>query len=164
MDDIRGLYAYNRWANRRMLDAAAALEPAAFTKDMGSSFPSVRDTLVHILAAEWVWLSRWQGNSPTGLPSWDLSTCEALREKWSEVERDQEAFVSGLADEDLTRVIAYGDTRGTAWENRLGQMLRHVVNHSSYHRGQVVTMLRQLGAVPPSTDLIRYYREGGGPA
>ena len=80
------------------------------------------------------------------------------------MERDQEAFVSGLAFEDLTRVIAYGDTRGTAWEERLGRMLRHVVNHSSYHRGQVVTMLRQLGAVPPSTDLIRYYREGDGPA
>jgi len=162
VEEIRELYAYNRWANARILGAAAALDPAAFARDMGSSFPSVRDTLVHILAAEWVWLSRWQGTSPIGLPTWDLSTCDEVRERWAEVEREQQAFIARLTDADIRRSMAYRDTRGRAWENELGQMLRHVVNHSSYHRGQVITMLRQLGAETVATDLIRYYREGGG--
>jgi uncharacterized damage-inducible protein DinB len=161
VEELRELYAYNRWANRRILGAAAALEPEAFGKDMGSSFPSVRDTLVHILAAEWVWLARWQGTSPTGLPSWDLATCDEVRKRWAEVEGEQQAFVEALTEADRRRVIAYRDTSGRAWETELGHMLRHVVNHSSYHRGQVITMLRQLGAETVGTDLIRYYREGG---
>lgn len=161
MEEIRELYAYNRWANRRILGAAAALEPEEFGKDMGSSFPSVRDTLVHILAAEWVWLARWQGSSPSGLPTWNLATCDEVRKRWAEVESEQTAFVEALTEADRRRVIAYGDTSGRAWETELGHMLRHVVNHSSYHRGQVITMLRQLGAETVGTDLIRYYRERG---
>jgi len=159
--EIQELYAYNRWANRRILGAAAVLEPQAFGKDMGSSFLSVRDTLVHILAAEWVWLARWQGTSPTGLPSWDLVTCDEVRKRWAEVESEQQEFIEALTEADRRRVIAYRDTSGRARENELGHMLRHVVNHSSYHRGQVITMLRQLGAETVGTDLIRYYREAG---
>lgn len=160
MDEIRELYAYNRWANRRILDAAAVLDAASFTRDLGSSFHSVQDTLVHILGAEWIWLSRWKGTSPTGLPaSWDLSTYDALCERWAEVERDQAAFVDGLTELDLGRAITYRNMKGEGFKNTLGQMLRHVVNHSSYHRGQVATLLRQLGAQAVSTDLIRFYRE-----
>lgn len=167
LPEIRELYAYDRWANRRLLHAVAALSPEAFARDLGSSFPSVRDTVAHVLAAEWVWLRRWKGTSPTGTPEdWDLSTLEAIRTRWREVESEQEAFVSDLEDEDLRRVVSYRNTRGEPFESTLAQMLRHVVNHSTYHRGQVVTMLRQLGAEPPSTDLIQFYREdapGRGP-
>ncbi len=160
MQDIRELYAYNRWANHRTLDAVVPLDEEAFTRDLGSSFASVRDTLAHVLAAEWVWLRRWRGSSPTGTPEdWDLSTLEAIRGRWAEVEREREEFLSGLTDEDLHRAMAYRNTAGEAFENTMGQMLRHVVNHSSYHRGQVVTMLRQLGAEPAGTDLIQFYRE-----
>lgn len=112
MGEIQELYAYNRWANAEALDAASALSEPQFTRDLGNSFPSVRDTLVHILAAEWIWLSRWQGISPNGMP-----------DGWAS---------SGYRE----------------------QMLRHVVNHSTYHRGQIATMLRQLGAKAASTDLI----------
>lgn len=163
IEDVRELYAYNRWANGRILEAVSRLDRESFEKDLGSSFPSVRDTLTHILAAEWVWLSRWMGRSPTGVPdAWDLATLEALRAMWAEVERDQEAFLLGLSEEDLDGVIEYRDTKGQPFSNPLREMLRHVVNHSTYHRGQVVTMLRRLGAEPPSTDLIRYYRERAG--
>lgn len=160
IQEIRELYAYNRWANHRVLDAVAALDPASFTRDLGSSFPSVQATLAHILGAEWIWLSRWRGTSPTGIPaSWDLSTLDALRARWVHVEREQAAYVAGLTDADLDRAIDYRDLKGNPFTNTLGQMLRHVVNHSTYHRGQVATMLRQLGAEAVSVDLIRYYRE-----
>jgi uncharacterized damage-inducible protein DinB len=162
MDEMRDLYAYNRWANRRVLDVAARLSPEQLSRDLGSSFPSVRETLAHVLAGEWIWLTRWRGSSPPGLPeSWDLSSLEVVRAQWAEVEADQRAFVEGLDEAALDRVVAYRDTRGDPYENPLGQLLRHVVNHSTYHRGQVVTMLRQLGAEAVATDLVLFCRERG---
>nr|PZN91576.1 MAG: damage-inducible protein DinB [bacterium] len=160
IDELRELFAYNRWANRRILDAAAKLGPEALDKDLGSSFPSIRATLVHILGAEWLWLSRWKGTSPTGLPdSWDLSTLDAIRARWAEFEREQKEFIDSLGEDDLRRAVSYRNVKGEPFTNTMAQMLRHVVNHSTYHRGQVITMLRQLGAEPVSTDLIAYYRE-----
>lgn len=159
IEHIRDLYAYDRWANRRILDAAERLPHQDFVRDLGSSFGSVRDTLVHVLGAEWVWLRRWQGTSPTGLPPWDLDTTGDLRTRWSEVEGEVQSFVGGLVEQDLDRRVAYRNTKGEPFESTMIQMLRHVVNHSTYHRGQVVTLLRQLGADAPTTDLILYDRE-----
>jgi len=160
IDELRELFAYNRWANHRILDAAAKLSAEALDKDLGSSFPSVRATLAHILSAEWVWLSRWKGTSPTGVPdSWDLSTLDSIRKRWAEVEREQQEFIDALGEDDLRRAVSYRNIKGQPFTSTMAQMLRHVVNHSTYHRGQVVTMLRQLGAEAVSTDLITYYRE-----
>lgn len=161
--EIRNLYAYNRWANCSVLDAAGRLSPEELARDLGSSFPSVRETLAHVLGAEWIWLERWRGSSPPGFPeSWDLSSLESLRAQWTEVEADQRAFVEELNEAALDRVVAYRNTRGTAFENPLWQLLRHVVNHSTYHRGQVITLLRQLGAEAVATDLVLYLRERAG--
>ncbi|MGD8495185.1 MAG: DinB family protein [Gemmatimonadales bacterium] len=159
--EIRELFAYDRWASRRILDAVSRLTPEEFDRDLGSSHPSVRATLAHLLAANWVWLERWLGRSPSGLPDagWDVGTLEALRAKWADVERARRAFVDGLADGDLERPLAYRNTGGEPFEQPLWQTLRHAVNHASYHRGQVVTMLRQLGAEAVSTDLVLFYRE-----
>lgn len=158
--EIRQLYAYDRWANRRLLDAALALPPADLDRDLGSSFPSVRATLAHLLSSHWVWLERWLGRSPTCVPAdWDLSTGPAIAALWREVEEAQRRFVEGLSAADLDRVVDYRNLAGTPYSQPLGDLLRHVVNHATYHRGQVVTMLRQLGATAPSTDLVQFYRE-----
>ena len=85
--EFQDLYAYDRWANARTLDAASALPPDALTQRVTSSFTSVLDTLAHILSAKWVWLSRWRGHSPTSWPAaWDVSTLPLLRERYQEVE------------------------------------------------------------------------------
>ena len=160
IDELRELFAYNRWANHRILDAAAKLSAEALDRDLGSSFPSVRATLAHILGSEWLWLCRWKGTSPTGVPdTWDLSTLDGIRARWAEVEREQQEFIDALGEEDLRRAVSYRNLKGEPFTNTMAQMLRHVVNHSTYHRGQVITMLRQLGAETVSTDLIAYYRE-----
>jgi uncharacterized damage-inducible protein DinB len=159
--EIQELFAYDRWANRRILDAVSRLAPEQFTRDLGSSHPSVQATLAHLLAANWIWLERWLGRSPGGLPEagWDVDTFEALRAKWDEVEGVRHGFVEGLADADLERDLVYRNTRGDQFAQPLWQTLRHAVNHASYHRGQVVTMLRQLGAEAVSTDLVLFYRD-----
>jgi uncharacterized damage-inducible protein DinB len=158
-EDARTLYAYDAWANRRLLDACAALAPEQFTKDLGSSFRSVRDTLAHIMGAEWLWLERFQGRTAR-LPSGDqFPDLSSLRTRWAEVERDLLAYVGGLSAADLERSFDYWDMKGNPHSSLLWQTLQHVANHSTYHRGQVTTLFRQLGAKPIGTDLIGFYRE-----
>lgn len=161
--EIQDLYEYNRWANRRVLAVTAGLTPAQLGRDLGSSFPSVHDTLVHMLSAEWLWLTRWKGNSPTGIPdAWDLSTHDAIVGAWGVVESELAAFASDVTDERLQAPIRYTNTRGTPFSSPLGHLMHHVVNHASYHRGQIATMLRQLAVEPVATDLVLFYREKAG--
>jgi uncharacterized damage-inducible protein DinB len=157
-NDLQLLYEYNRWANARVLDTVSKLTAEQFTKDMGNSFPSVRDTLTHIMSAEWIWLRRWKGTSPKAmLNPIDYPSLDLLRAKWAEIEREQMEFVHSVTDEALETVVAYVNTKGEHWEYPLWQMMQHLVNHSSYHRGQVTTLLRQLGAKPASTDFLLFF-------
>jgi uncharacterized damage-inducible protein DinB len=159
-DDGRELLDYHYWARDRMLDAVALLDPAQFLRDLGSSFRSVRDTCVHICSAEWVWYSRWVGVSPSAhLPADAFPDVASLRSRWIALEEQVRTFAAALAGDDLTRVIDYRTLNGAPDRTALGPMIRHVVNHASYHRGQVTTMLRQMGAAAPgSMDLIAFVR------
>jgi uncharacterized damage-inducible protein DinB len=156
--DLTLLYNYNCWANARVLDAVSKLAAEQFTRSMGNSFSSVRDTLTHIMSAEWIWLRRWKGTSPQAmLDPADYPRLDVLRTKWGEIEQEQAAFINGLPETSLETVIAYVNTKGETWRYPLGQMMQHVVNHSSYHRGQITTMLRQLGAEAVSTDFLLFF-------
>ena len=159
-EEMRTLYDFNAWANHRSLEAAAKLSNEDFVKPMGSSFASVRDTLAHIYGAEWVWLERFQGRSPAALPNpAESADAASLRAMWGEQEARLLAFVAGLTQEDLNRVMEYKTLKFGVYANPLWQSMQHVVNHGTYHRGQVTTLLRQLGAQPILTDLMHYYRE-----
>jgi uncharacterized damage-inducible protein DinB len=159
-EEICTLYEYDAWANRRLLEVAAGLTPEQFTRDLGSSFPSVRDTLVHIMGAQRVWLERWQGRTPAGLPkAEEYPSVESIRARWNEVEGHLLNFVRGLTPQQIAEVREYRTLASGVVRNPLWQALQHLVNHGTYHRGQVTTMLRQLGAGTVSTDLIVYYRE-----
>src|SRR5271165_669693 len=159
-DEIRVLYDYNAWANHRALDAASALAPQQFTRPLGSSFSSVRDTLAHICNGEWVWLERFEGRSPTAFPETvHLDTAAALREHWRAQETALLAFIGALTQQDLDAVIEYRTFKFGVYRNPLWQSMQHVVNHGTYHRGQITTLLRQLGAQPMLTDLMHFYRE-----
>jgi len=160
IEDFRLLYEYNSWANHRTLEACSALSDEQFTRDLHSSFPSVRDTLAHLCLVEWIWLERWHGRSPASYPSAsDYPNLESLRRRWEEIERDLTDYIASLQPEDLTRIIHHKTMKGDAQSAPHWQMLQHVVNHQTYHRGQITTMLRQLGAKGISTDMIFFYRD-----
>ena len=157
-DDILTLYDYNAWANGRALGAAEPLSSEAFLRDLKNSFPSVRDTLAHILGAEWIWLRRWHGESPSsGLAAADFPTVASLRDRFAAIERERRTFLDGVSEEGLAQSFSYRDMAGNSHTLLLVQSLQHVVNHGTYHRGQITTMLRQLGAKPVGTDLSRYH-------
>jgi uncharacterized damage-inducible protein DinB len=163
LQDLRTLLDYHYWARDRVLDAASALTEDQFSREIGGSFGSVRNTLAHIYSAEWAWYSRWQGTSPTAaLPLDQFPDVASIRGVWAAHEARMRAFLEGLGEHGVIRVFEYKAISGQPGSSVFWQMLQHVVNHASYHRGQVTTLLRQLGAAPPrSMDLIAFYRERG---
>jgi uncharacterized damage-inducible protein DinB len=157
LESIRELYEYNRWANARSLEASAAVSAADFTKEVGGSFASLRGTLAHMYGAEWIWLERWKGISPPKLPfPLDFPDVESIRSRWEVVERERREFLEALDPDRLAEVIPYVNLQGQPFAYPLRRMLQHVVNHGTYHRGQITTLLRQLGATPLATDLLLY--------
>jgi uncharacterized damage-inducible protein DinB len=158
--DALELFLYNRWANDRTIASVDALTDEQRARDLGSSFPTVLRTAAHIAAAEWVWLSRWKGTSPTTMPVWvERPEWASVRTRFAELERERQGFLSTLADADVSRVVSFTLFNGTPDAQPLGRQFQHLVNHGTYHRGQIAGMLRQLGAQPASTDLIRWARE-----
>ena len=160
LDTLRLLYDYTRWADLRMLDAVSKLGPEPWTKDLGSSLKSVRDTVVHIASAQWIWLSRWKGETPKGMwTATDYPTLASVRERWDPLRAELAAFVAAQTEESVRAPLTYKNLKGEPMSYLLGHLMLHAVNHSTYHRGQVTTLLRQLGAQPVSTDLVLYYLE-----
>jgi len=162
LDEVRTLFSYNQWANHRLVARCRALSSPAFARSLGTSHGSLRGTLVHTLWAEWVWLQRWLGTSPRQVFTEDeFPDPPAIEARWAVVERDRQHLLDGLTEAQLLAAVSYENLQGQRREYRLVQMMQHVVNHSSYHRGQLVTLLRQLGETPPPTDFLDYFDEGG---
>ena len=159
--DLRELIDYNYWARDRIFEAVSALTPEQYARAMRNSFSSIRETLVHVYSAEWVWLSRWQGVSPTAPLSADQwPDLPSLVTSWSELEAKIRAVAGGVDEAGVARVIEYKLLSGQPGKAPFGSMVQHVVNHGTYHRGQITTMLRQMEATPPqSTDFITFVRE-----
>lgn len=159
LEMIRELYAYHRWANRRLFDVAAALGEEAASQEVGKqfSFPTLRRMFAHLYGADWVWLMRWKGTSPTKLPGGEIENLADLRERWDALEKEQRAFIESLTPADLGRIVAHTSTEGKAFKVALGPLLQHVANHATHHRSEVATMLTMLSGSPPFTDLVYYH-------
>ena len=159
-DETRELFGYGSWATARMFGAAEALTGEHLEAPVTSSFPSIVATLAHIVETEWIWFRRWLGETPSSAPAWGgRPSLTALKAQLATVETARESFLGELTDEDLRRVVSYRGSDRQVFSHRLGQQMRHVVNHSTYHRGQLATLLRQAGHTPPNTDYTRYLRE-----
>ena len=156
--DLIHIFEYDQWATNTVLDAVSQLDTNELHKDLGTSFQSVHGTLVHIYGAQLVWLSRWKG-APAGLADKaQIPTTAELHSRWQRLYTELRDYIRPLTDEQLRSNFAYKDLTGKEWSHPLYQQIEHLAFHSMYHRGQVVTLLRQLGRTPPHTDLIVYYR------
>lgn len=157
---LRTLLDYHYWARDIILDAVTDVPREKFTQPVDGSFKSLRDTVAHIYAADWIWHTRWIGDSPTALVSYDqFPDAVAIRTAWKDLEGKVRPFVDGLGEDGINKLWDYKLLSGAADTAPFWQMLVHVVNHGAYHRGQVTTLLRQLGAHPPKpTDMIAFFR------
>lgn len=158
LEVLRELYDYNFWARDQQLAVCATLSEEQWARPLGSSFGSLRDTLKHLAGAEWVWLELFCGRSPSAVP-WlkETETLDALRARWQSIESDMRGYLAALQPEALSARLTFQYLKGETWTYPLWQCLVHLVNHGTYHRGQVTMALRQLGATPPGIDFLVYY-------
>ena len=161
--DLEVLYDYGYWANGKLLHVISELTPEQFTRVVGGSYGSIRNTMVHLLSAEWGWLSRCGGpERGPRLNSADYPNVQTLKETWSKVEVYVREFLSGLKDEDLARNVEYMNDRGEKRSMPLGELMQHAANHGVHHRGQVALLLRLLGYAPGYFDILIYYADKRG--
>src|SRR5262249_54775954 len=148
------------WANHRVMRVVATLSVEDFKRDLGSSHGGVRGTLTHMMGAEWIWLERFKGVSPTrGLDESEFPDVVALRDRWTLIEQHRADWFRSLREADLAEPVSFKTLAGVAYSTPLWQLLQHVANHATYHRGQVITLLRQLGTRVVGTDLMTWDRE-----
>jgi uncharacterized damage-inducible protein DinB len=156
MNDLLALLDYTAWATARLLAALAPLTPEERARDLHSSHGGVTGTLEHLHGADVIWTARLYGQPPitfTDLPA--LPAPDVLEAQWEALQNGRRTFVAGLAP---GHIVVYANLKGEKYHSSVGEMVRHLANHATHHRGQIVTMLRQLGYAAPNTDLIAFYR------
>lgn len=156
------LYDYNYWARDRLLAAMEGMSDSDYAAPNGFVYGSIRGILVHTLAAEVIWLSRWQGVSPDRLLTGDdIPRLSGLHARWAEEEAKMRAFVWSRSEEDLKRTVLYRSTSGNPYSNPLWELMAHVLNHSTQHRSEAAEALTRIGRSPGDLDLIDFFREAG---
>jgi uncharacterized damage-inducible protein DinB len=161
--DLEVLYDYGYWANRKLFDVMARLTPEQFTQPVAGSFGSIRSTMIHTLSAEAGWLDRCGGpKRGARLNPVDYPTVQSLIEAWNKTEEHLREFLGARTDEDLARNAEYLNDRGEKRSMPLGELMQHAANHGVHHRAQVALMLRLLGHVPGSFDILFYHAEKRG--
>jgi uncharacterized damage-inducible protein DinB len=160
---LRQLYDYNYWARDRQLEVCSELTEREVSRPTNTSFSSLHGTFAHLLVAEWIWLERFSGRSPQKLPTWfsQLQTLDSIAQRWRRAEFGMRKFLAEVDADRLARPISYVNLEGKAWLYPLWQALLHLVNHQTYHRGQVTTILRQLGKTAPSVDFLVFLDVSG---
>lgn len=157
-DYINQVYDYNYWASKRYFAVAEGLTEEQLHKMQGHSWGDVHAVLVHMLSSEWVWLQRWHGISPKGhLNKDDFPTLTALKERWDKVEAEMRGFIETQTEESLQTSITYSNFSGETFHVPLWQMLTHVANHETHHRGELAAMYALMNVPHPEEEVIQYF-------
>lgn len=155
---VESYYDYQEWANRRMLATARRVPFELLTVVEIDGFFPVRDTLVHIMTCQELWLERWQGQQPSPeLQPEEFPDLAAIEARWEIVDRQTDAFRRLLTDEQLLLPITYEGMRGGRFSYPLWQAMLHQANHATYHRGEIAALLTHLGASPGEMDYFRMF-------
>ena len=162
-DYIREAYNYTYWANQRYFAIAEGLDDGQLHRMLGHSWGDVHATLVHMMSSEWVWMQRWHGLSPKGhLDQAEYPTLPALKKRWGEVEAEMRGFIEGQTEESLLKPMAYTNFRGEKFRVPLWQMLAHIVNHETHHRGELASMFALMNVSHPEEEMIQYFLNASG--
>jgi uncharacterized damage-inducible protein DinB len=150
---------YTAWASQRLVRAVEHLPAEHLTRDFQTSDRSIMGTLVHVFAADRVWLSRVKQEAAAPFLSDSDFNLHVLQIDWPLMHEKWHEWAKDLTDSSVGEGIAYRNLEGKSFVHSLSQIVLHVVNHATHHRGQVSGFLRALGHTPPAVDLIHYYRE-----
>ncbi|MGE5073620.1 MAG: DinB family protein, partial [Anaerolineae bacterium] len=132
-------------------------------RSLGHSWDDVHATLVHMMSSEWVWMQRWHGVSPKGhLDKADYPTLPELKQRWGEVEAEMRGFIDGQSEESLLAPITYSNFQGETFHVPLWEMLAHIVNHETHHRGELAAMFALMNVRHPEEEMIQYFLNASG--
>lgn len=153
-DSFASMAAYTRWADRTLLAACAELTPAQYTLELGGSFPSLQATIAHLAGAARLWSLRVAGEPNKGLPP--IVEIPDVPTALARLDEAHAVFERIAAEWEATRdgTFTFRNLAGVEITKPKWQIFRHILNHNTYHRGQIASMLRQLGVKPPTTDLL----------
>ncbi len=151
---------FHRWATELVLEQVLALPAEQLMKNLKSSFSCIYDTIAHLYQSDSIWLARLEERPAGTFADYEAPGCTwELRDAWLAVLDRMIAFADNLEkEEDASRILDYKNLAGLPFSSPIWQIILHVVNHGTHHRGQITTMLRQLGQTPKNMDMIRYYR------
>ena len=148
-EHLRDLLEYVRWGDHLLLVAARSVADARYYEEQGISFGSLHKQLVHMMAAQWIWLQRYRGESPNRLENHDdYPKRMDLEQRWPLVHAALFDFLDSRSPKGLARPIEYRNTRGEVYSLALGDMFTHMLDHATYHRGQVNSMIKKAGGTP----------------
>jgi uncharacterized damage-inducible protein DinB len=154
-DDLSSLFAYNRWANARTLAAIRPLPETEYVRELGGGWPSVRATLVHLAGSTQAWVERFAGRDATRLPAQnEVPRFGDAEELLLRAEDGLDALLPSFGPERLVTPFRWRNLQNVERTAPLWTVVRHVVNHGTYHRGQISSMVRSLGGAPQPTDMI----------
>jgi uncharacterized damage-inducible protein DinB len=160
---LETLYEYNFWANHRYFTVAEGLTDEQLHLEQGHSWGSVQAVFVHMLSSEWVWLQRWHGVSPKGhLDQAEFPALASVKERWAKQESELRAYLGSQTEESLQTVITYTNFRGETFHVPLWQMLGHLANHETHHRGELAAMFALMDIPHPEDELIQYFLNASG--
>ena len=160
VESLKTLFEYNHWANRKLFEVMAQLTSEQLIQNIGGSYGSIRNTMVHILSAESGWLERCGGpeRGPRLNPN-DFPTLDLIIRSWAKLEMAKKRFLSQLNNQHLVQNIEFSLNQTETYSLRLGELLQHAAVHGVHHRGQIALLLRLLGYVPGNFDILVYYLE-----
>jgi uncharacterized damage-inducible protein DinB len=161
VEQIRALYAYNEWANNHLVKVSSRASPAELAAPRGASFESILISLAHIAAAQINWLERWTTGRNT-MPTLELQKMPDLgtvRASFLASHAGLRDFLAGLGDERLAVPLVFRDSSGSEFNRPLWQLMLHVANHGTYHRGEIALMLSEFGHSPGDLDFIYWTYE-----
>ncbi len=158
IEELRDHFAYSAWASQRLVRAASELTETELIRDFQTADHSVLGTLVHTFAADRVWLTRLR-KAPQQFSTPADYHLAVLQNEWPEVYRQWDQCLAEMTDDSVRTDLTYQDLRGNTWSQPVCQLVLHVVNHATHHRGQVAGFLRTMGRTPPALDLVAFYRQ-----
>ena len=149
VEQVRDAFEYTAWADRRSVEVARSVPADGYVFEQDISLGSVHKVLVHMLAVQELWLARWKGAPPARMADvTDYPTLAAVEERWPAVHAELTAFVAGQTPASLAGSVSYRNSRGEAFSLPLGELMLHVADHATYHRGQLNSMAKRAGGKP----------------
>jgi uncharacterized damage-inducible protein DinB len=160
---LNTVYEYNFWANHRYFKVAEGLTDEQLHRIQGHSWGDIHAMFLHMVSSESIWFQRWHGTSPTAhLKKDDFPTLSSVKERWNTQEAELRAFIDGQSEESLESVIIYSNLSGETFHVPLWQMLMHLANHETHHRGELAAMFALMNVPHPEDEVIQYFLDQSG--